>query len=59
HTYGSQAVGHVPLPVLSARMGHHRPSYTADVYAHEIPGAGKEAALSLEQLLEEGSVRAN
>ncbi|MFZ5787205.1 MAG: tyrosine-type recombinase/integrase, partial [Acidobacteriota bacterium] len=47
HTYGSLAVGHVPLPVLSARMGHHRPSYTADVYAHEIPGAGKEAALSL------------
>jgi integrase len=59
HTYGSFAIGQVPLPALSARMGHHRPSYTADVYAHEIPGTGPESAVPLAELLGERSGRTN
>jgi integrase len=52
HTYGSHAIARLALPDLSARLGHYDPAYTASVYLHEVPGGqGREAALSLDQLL--------
>jgi hypothetical protein len=34
--------------VVSARLGHTRTSTTTDVYAHVLPGMGREAAEALE-----------
>ena len=34
----------VPLQVVSERLGHSRTSTTSDVYAHVLPGMGRQAA---------------
>lgn len=41
----------VPVPVVSARLGHASPKMTLDVYAHVIPGAQESAAEKLAELL--------
>lgn len=39
----------VPVQVVSQRLGHTRTSTTTDVYAHVMPGMGREAAEALER----------
>jgi integrase len=41
----------VPLPVVSQRLGHTRTSTTTDIYAHVMPGMGREAAEILERVM--------
>lgn len=44
HSYATLMLGSgVPLHVVSARMGHSKPSVTADLYAHAIPDQVEEA----------------
>jgi integrase len=38
----------VPLHVVSRMLGHARPSITADIYAHCLPGQGQEAAQAID-----------
>jgi integrase len=45
HTHVSELVDEgVPLPVISARLGHSSIRTTADIYAHMIHGQDDEAA---------------
>jgi integrase len=39
----------VPVQVVSERLGHTRTSTTTDIYAHVLPGMGREAAEALEK----------
>lgn len=48
-TYIIQAA--VPIPVVSQRLGHTRTSTTTDIYAHVLPGMGREAAEILERVM--------
>jgi len=41
----------VPLPDVSAILGHGKTSTTADIYAHVIPGRGREAMAEIERAL--------
>lgn len=41
----------VPIPVVSQRLGHTRTSTTTDIYAHVLPGMGREAAEILERVM--------
>lgn len=43
--------GGIPVPTVSQRLGHARPSTTLNLYAHRIPGADRHAADLLGQLL--------
>jgi integrase len=43
--------GGMPLQVVSQRLGHTRTSTTTDVYAHVLPGMGRQAAELLENLM--------
>jgi integrase len=40
-----------PLVAVSARLGHTRTSTTTDIYAHVLPGMGREAADLLDSLM--------
>ena len=44
----------VPVQVVSQRLGHTRTSTTTDIYAHVMPGMGREAAEALEQQMVNG-----
>ncbi len=44
----------VPIPLVSQRLGHTRVSTTTDVYAHVLPGMGREAAKVLENVMVNG-----
>jgi integrase len=41
----------VPVQVVSQRLGHTRTSTTTDVYAHVLPGMGRQAAEVLERVM--------
>ena len=44
HSHGSQLLaGGVPIPEVSARLGHANANVTLAVYAHEIPGRSDAA----------------
>jgi len=36
----------VAVDVVNRMLGHARPSITSDIYAHVLPGQGKEAAIA-------------
>ena len=44
----------VPVPVVSERLCHARTSTTVNIYAHAMPGADRDAANLLADLLNEG-----
>jgi len=44
----------VPVPTVSQRLGHARASTTLNVYAHRIPGADRDAANLLGELIGPG-----
>lgn len=45
HTNASMLLSnHIPLLEVAARLGHSIPSHTINLYAHAIPGKGKEIA---------------
>jgi len=54
HAYATMALARVPLPTLSARLGHHAVSFTLDAYTEELPGDDVEAAIPLAELLDRG-----
>ncbi len=39
----------IPVQVVAERLGHRRTSTTTDIYAHVMPGMGREAAEALEK----------
>jgi integrase len=41
----------VPLPDVSAMLGHGQTSTTANIYAHVVPGSGRAAAAEIEKAL--------
>jgi integrase len=41
----------IPLPVVSRRLDHQRPSTTLNVYAHAVPGRDAHAAQTLHRIL--------
>jgi integrase len=41
----------IPITVVSARLAHARASTTPNVYAHAVPGADREAAEMLADLI--------
>jgi integrase len=50
HTHASELLDiGVPLPVVSARLGHSSVRVTADIYSHAIHGQDDEAARLWEQ----------
>jgi integrase len=50
HSHGSQLIADgVPIPEVSARLGHSNPNVTMGIYAHVIPGQG-DAAKRWEQI---------
>jgi len=44
----------VPITMVSQRLGHSRVSTTTDIYAHVLPGMGREAAQVLENVMVSG-----
>ena len=54
HSHGSHMLANgVPLPVVSARLGHSSVRVTADVYAHAIHGQDDEAVRKWEEFQEQ------
>lgn len=54
HTHVSLLIkAGVPINVISERVGHANPSITHDIYAHLLPGMGRDAAERFERLLRE------
>ena len=54
HTWASLAIADgVPLPALSARLGHYSAAFTLATYTHLLPGQDREAAVPLEDLVSE------
>jgi hypothetical protein len=49
-----RVLARLPLPTLSARLGHHAVSFTLDTYTHELPGDDVEAAIPRAELLDRG-----
>jgi integrase len=41
----------VPVQVVAQRLGHTLASTTTDVYAHVLPGMGREAAKTIERMM--------
>lgn len=41
----------VPLPAVSARLGHANPQITLRLYAHALPGQDSQAAQAIERML--------
>jgi integrase len=53
HTHASELLdAGVPLPVVSARLGHSSIRVTADIYSHAIHGQDDEAVLRWEEYRE-------
>ncbi len=45
HTHVSLLIkAGVPINVISSRVGHANPSITHNIYAHLLPGMGRDAA---------------
>jgi integrase len=42
----------VPVQMVSQRLGHSRTSTTTDIYAHVLPGMGRQAAETLERVMQ-------
>jgi integrase len=42
--------GGLPLPVVSARLGHANPAITMSIYAHRIGTDDRGAAVAVEQV---------
>lgn len=42
----------VPIPAISARLGHANPGITMEIYAHELPGQDHLAADAIERFLQ-------
>jgi integrase len=52
HTHGILLIkAHVPVKVVSKRLGHGNPAFTIDTYQHVLPGMQAEAARVFEQLI--------
>ena len=52
HIANSLALGEgVPVAVVSQMLGHANPAITLGIYAHAIPGAQREAARAIQNLL--------
>jgi integrase len=52
HTHVSLLIkAGVPINVISERVGHANPSITHNIYAHLLPGMGRDAALAFERLI--------
>ena len=52
HTHVSLLIkAGVPINVISNRVGHANPSITHNIYAHLLPGMGKDAADRFERLI--------
>ena len=52
HTHASQLLRDgVPVPTVSARLGHANPSITLGIYAHLLPGMEEQAAARTEAAL--------
>ena len=52
HTHASHLLREkVPLPLVSARLGHANTRITGDVYAHEVPEAQDEAVIAMEAIV--------
>ena len=50
HTHGSHLLANsVPLPVVSAQLGHSSVRVTADIYSHAIHGQDDEAVRKWEE----------
>lgn len=53
HTHASLLVQDgVPIKVVSERLGHSHPAFTAATYQHVLPGIQADAAARLAKLLE-------
>lgn len=56
HTAATLALkARVPVHVVSRMLGHARPSITSDIYAHVLPGQGKEAAQAMDAVFADAS----
>lgn len=54
HTHVSMLIkAGVPINTISARVGHSTPSITHDIYAHLLPGMGRDAVDLFERMLVE------
>jgi integrase len=52
HTHASVLIASgVPIPVVSARLGHSKSSITLDTYTHLPPGADQQAADAIAKVL--------
>jgi len=52
HTHATLSIkDHVPVKVVSERLGHATPAFTIDTYQHVLPGMQAEAARSFEHLI--------
>jgi len=52
HNHATQLLrGGVPVPTVSARLGHANPSITLSIYAHLLPGMEEQAAARTETAL--------
>ena len=52
HSYATAALGSgVPLKIVSARLGHASPEFTARVYQHVLPAMDQDAANSIAALM--------
>jgi integrase len=47
----------IPVPEVSARMGHASPAVTMEIYAHVLNGAGAQSANAIDALLELARVK--
>ncbi|MCA9831523.1 MAG: site-specific integrase [Dehalococcoidia bacterium] len=53
HTCASLALaGNVPVPDVSAMLGHANPAITLSIYSHALPGSLKNAADAMDRILE-------
>jgi len=52
HTHATLSIkDHVPVKVVSERLGHATPAFTIDTYQHVLPGMQAEAAAGFEALI--------
>lgn len=54
HACATVVLARLPMPTLSARLGHHAVCFTLDTHTHELPGDDVEAAIPLAELLDRG-----
>lgn len=54
HTHASNLLRDgVPVNVVSQRLGHAEPAITLNVYSHVLPGMQEEAALRVDEMMDE------